>query len=139
MAFVEGHSMATPRLVEVTATLRAGDVRSLAEWYRDKLGFDLTMSWGEPAEYARVQRDGVELAMGRLDARFGPMSAYVIVTGVDALYAEFLARGVAMGREIGDQPYRMRDFDLFDPEGNRICFGEAIERIGHAAHAAPAV
>jgi catechol 2,3-dioxygenase-like lactoylglutathione lyase family enzyme len=132
--------MATPRLVEVTATLRAGDVMALAAWYRDKLGFAITMSWGEPAEYARVQRDGVELAIGRLDARFGPMSAYAIVTGIDALYAEFLARGVAMGREIGDQPYRMRDFDLFDPEGNRICFGEAMERAGQpAAHAAAVV
>ena len=130
--------MASPRLVEVTATLRAADVMALAEWYRDKLGFAITMSWGEPAEYARVQRDGVELAIGRLDGRFGPLSAYAIVNGVDALYAEFLARGVAIGREIGDQPYRMRDFDLFDPEGNRICFGEALERTGQAAAPAAA-
>jgi uncharacterized glyoxalase superfamily protein PhnB len=118
--------MAAPRLIEATATLRASDVMALAEWYRDKLGFAITMSWGEPAEYARMQRDAVELAIGRLGERFGPSSVYAIVSGVDALYAEFVARGVAMGREVGDQPYRMRDFDLFDPEGNRICFGEAI-------------
>jgi hypothetical protein len=43
-----------------------------------------------------------------------------------------LWRGVKMGREIGDAPYRMRDFDLLDPEGNRICFGEAIERVDGA-------
>jgi hypothetical protein len=110
--------------------LRATDVTGLAEWYRDKLGFAITMSWGEPAEYARVQRDTVELSIGRLGEQFGPSSVYAIVTGVDALHAEFLSRGVTMGREISDAPYRMRDFDLFDPEGNRICFGEAIERIG---------
>jgi hypothetical protein len=38
-----------------------------------------------------------------------------------------------MGREVGDQPYRMRDFDLFDPEGNRVCFGEALERVSGPA------
>ncbi|HKF47439.1 MAG TPA: hypothetical protein VKB38_08785 [Terracidiphilus sp.] len=51
--------------------------------------------------------------------------------GVDALYAEFIEREVAISREIGDQPYRMSDFDLFDPEGNRVCFGEASERVGN--------
>lgn len=117
------------KLIEATATLRAGDVTALAEWYRDKLGFAIRMSWGEPAEYARVERDGVELGMGRLGEQFGPSAIYAIVSGVDALYAEFMARGVAMARAIGDQPYRMRDFDLFDPEGNRLCFGEAIEQV----------
>jgi catechol 2,3-dioxygenase-like lactoylglutathione lyase family enzyme len=125
--------MVAPRLIEATATLRASDVTALAEWYRDKLGFAIAMSWGEPAEYARVQRDGVELAIGRLGELFGPSSVYAIVSGVDELYAEFVARGVAIAREIGDQPYRMRDFDLFDPEGNRICFGEAIERVGETS------
>ena len=132
--------MTAPRLVEATATLRARDVMALAEWYRDKLGFSIQMSWGEPADYARVHRDAVELGIGRLDARFGPAAVYAIVTGVDGLYAEFLERGVAISREIGDQPYRMRDFDLFDPEGNRICFGEALERVGErAGRAASAV
>src|SRR5579862_5645486 len=95
------------RLIEATATLRAVDVTALAEWYRDKLGFTISMSWGEPAEYARVRRDAVELAIGRLGERFGPSSVYAIVSGVDALYAEFVARGVEMGRAISDAPYRM--------------------------------
>lgn len=124
--------MTAPKLIEATATLRADDVMALAEWYRDKLGFTIAMSWGEPAEYARVRRDGVELGIGRLGERFGPSAVYAIVMGVDALYAEFVERGARISREIGDQPYRMRDFDLFDPEGNRICFGEAMERIGAA-------
>lgn len=121
--------MTLTKLIEATATLRASDVTALAQWYREYLGFNVTMSWGESAEYARVQRDAVELAIGRLGSHFGPCSVYAIVTGVDALYAEFIARGVVISRDLGDQPYRMRDFDLFDPEGNRICFGEAIENV----------
>ena len=125
--------MTASKLIEATATLRASDVTGLAEWYRDKLGFAITMSWGEPAEYARVQRDSVELAIGSLGGEFGPSSTYTIVTGVDALYEEFLGRGVKMGREISNAPYRMRDFDLFDPEGNRICFGETLENFAAAS------
>lgn len=122
---------AVPRIVEVTATLRAANVIALAEWYRDSLGFQIQMAWGEPAQYARVRRDSAEFGIGLLDARFGPSSIYAIVHGVDALYAEFRTRNVRVDREPSDQPYRMRDFDLFDPEGNRICFGEAIEHIAN--------
>lgn len=112
--------MRAPRLIEATATLRAGDVSALAEWYCDKLGFTVSMRWGEPTEYARVQRDAVELGIGRLGDQFGPSSVYAIVSGVDALYAEFVSRGVPIARAISNAPYGMRDFDLFDAEGNRI-------------------
>lgn len=121
--------MEAPRLIEVTATLRAEDVSALAAWYRDALGFTIEMMWGEPATYARIRRGGVELAIGALGPKFGPASVYAIVTGVDALFAEFRARDVPMCTEPSDAEYRMRDFEVTDPEGNRITFGEAVERI----------
>ena len=119
----------TPRVIEVTATLRADDVAALAAWYRDALGFKIEFLWGEPATYCRVRRDGAELAIGLLGPKFGPASVYAIVRKVDALYAEFRAREVRVNREPEDAPYRMRDFEVIDPEGNRITFGEPIEHI----------
>ena len=125
----------SPRMIEVTATLRSDDVAALAAWYRDALGFEIQFVWGEPPTYARVRRDGVELAVGQLGPEFGPASVYAIISGVDALFAEFRAHDVRMRREPSDAPYRMRDFEVEDPEGNRITFGEAIERIaGRASH-----
>ena len=118
-----------PRLIEATATLRADDVAVLAAWYRDALGFEIRFLWGEPATYGRVQRNGVELGIGQLGPKFGPASIYAIVNGVDALYAEFRGRDVRMSGAPADAPYRMRDLEVTDPEGNRITFGEAIERI----------
>ena len=125
--------MASPRLIEVTPTLRADDVAALAAWYRDALGFEIQMLWGEPATYCRVRRDGAELAIGQLGPNFGPASVYAIVSGVDALYAELRGSGATISREPADAEYRMRDFEVTDPEGNRICFGEAVERIAGAA------
>jgi catechol 2,3-dioxygenase-like lactoylglutathione lyase family enzyme len=119
--------MESPRLLEVTATLRADDVGALAAWYRDALGFEIQMLWGEPATYSRVRRDAAELGIGQLGTKSGPASVYVILRGVDVLYAEFRSRDVRVSREPEDQPYRMRDFELVDPEGNRITFGEVIE------------
>ena len=50
--------------------------------------------------------------------------AYVQLRGVDALFAELTARGVATASDPADRPYGMRDFELVDPFGNRIAFGE---------------
>lgn len=113
----------------MTATLRADDVAALAAWYRDALGFKVESLWGEPPTYGRLRRDGAELAIGQLGPTFGPASVYAIVRGVDALYAEFREHDVRMRREPSDAEFRMRDFEVEDPEGNRITFGEAIERI----------
>ena len=44
-----------------------------------------------------------------------------------ALYEEFLSRGVTIARDICDQPYGCRDFDVEDCNGYRLCFGQDIE------------
>ena len=53
--------------------------------------------------------------------------AYVWVDNADALYAEFKSRGVTIAREICDQPYGCRDFDVADCNGYRLAFGHDTE------------
>lgn len=74
-----------------------------------------------------VGRDEIRLAIGPQDGEFGPGTAYIHVEGVDALYAEFVGRKVAIHRPLEVTEYRMKDFDLYDPDGNRLCFGETVE------------
>jgi hypothetical protein len=45
----------------------------------------------------------------------------------DGLYAEFKSKGVKITRDICDQPYGCRDFDVEDCNGYRLCFGQAME------------
>lgn len=116
-----------PRLLYTNPGLRARDVKTLAEWYRDALGFEIRLLWRDPPTYAMVGRDEIRLAIGPRDDEFGPGTAYIHVRGVDALYAEFLDRKVAIHRPLEVTDYRMKDFDLYDPEGNRLCFGETVE------------
>jgi uncharacterized glyoxalase superfamily protein PhnB len=48
----------------------------------------------------------------------------VFVTGVDALYQELKSKGARTMEEPADRPYGMRDFNIIDPDGNQLCFGE---------------
>lgn len=116
-----------PRLLYANPGLRARDVKALAAWYRDALGFEIRFLWQDPPTFAMVGRDAIRLAIGPADGAFGPGTAYVHVEGVDALYAEFVARKVAIHRPIEVTDYGMKDFDLYDPDGNRLCFGETME------------
>ncbi len=115
------------RLLKTIPALRADDIKILAEWYRDAMGFEILFLWGDPAEYAVIRRGPVEFGIARQDALFGPISTYTYVEGVDALHAELVGRGVSASRSPSVQPYGMKDFDVTDPSGNRICFGEATE------------
>jgi uncharacterized glyoxalase superfamily protein PhnB len=116
-----------PRFLYLNPTLRARDVQALAAWYRDALGFEIRLLWQEPPTYAMVGRDAIRLAIAPRDAEFGPAAAYLHVEGVDDLYREFAGRGVTIHRPLEVTDYRMKDFDLYDPDGNRLCFGETVE------------
>ncbi len=51
---------------------------------------------------------------------------YVQVKGVDAYYSELKGRNVHSSY-LDDRPYGMRDFEILDPSGNRLAFGEPRE------------
>lgn len=45
---------------------------------------------------------------------------------VDAVYAELKARGANAPKPPETWPYGMRDFDVFDPDGNQITYGMGV-------------
>lgn len=112
------------------------DVVATANFYRDKLGFHYERFWGDPPAFTIVVRNGVAIMLSQFEAR-GLMrpngsvvpggdawDAYIWVDEVDALVAEFAARGVRPARDLCDQEYGCRDFDILDCNGYRICFGQ---------------
>ena len=116
------------------------DVVATANYYRDKRGFGYERFWGDPPAFCMVWRNGVVIMLSQLE-RTGVMrpnrivdpegeawDAYVWVDAADALYSEFKARGVRIARDICDQHYGCRDFDVEDCNGYRLCFGQDLER-----------
>jgi uncharacterized glyoxalase superfamily protein PhnB len=102
------------------------DVLRSVEHYRDVLGFKTEFTYGQPAFYAGVERDGVVIhlrAASETERRPGQGAVNVFVTDVDALYEELKARGARTLNEPKDYAYGMRDFEINDIDGNQLCFG----------------
>jgi len=114
------------------------DVVASANYYRNKLGFGYDRFWGEPAAFCMVYRNGVVIMLSqpgdanvvnpnRLAEPEGEAwDAYIWIDDADALNAEFKSRGVTITRDVCDQPYGCRDFDVEDCNGYRLCFGQDI-------------
>jgi catechol 2,3-dioxygenase-like lactoylglutathione lyase family enzyme len=117
-----------PRFEAVTPRVPVGSVEEALTFYRDQLGFDLGWKWGAPITHANVCRDSISLDLISAPAgRGGTAMAYIQVRGVDAYYSELKGRGVGLG-DLADRDYGMRDFEVVDPNGNRLAFGEPTER-----------
>lgn len=123
----------------IAPCLIVDDVVATANYYRDQLGFHYERFWGQPPNFCMVERGGVTLMLSQLcpggrmrpnhtvDGNGDAWDAYVWVKNADALYAEFKGKGVKIARDICDQPYGCRDFDVEDCNGYRLCFGHNIE------------
>ena len=91
------------RLTRAMPVVFVSNVRTSAEFYRDKLGFSIDFLHGDPAFYAAVSRDGAcihlrfvhqpALVMG-LREEEQLLSAFVAVTNVKGLFTEYQKRNV---------------------------------------------
>ncbi|MEL7002164.1 MAG: glyoxalase superfamily protein [Bacteroidota bacterium] len=104
------------------------DVKGTAEYYRDKLGFQITFEWEDPPSYI-VTKNGetVSIHFVKRDDDFKPSSRhcslYIFVHDVDKLYKEYVKAGVNITNPISTHDYGMRDFDIIDPNGFILTFG----------------
>ena len=115
------------------------DVVATANYYRDKLGFRYERFWGNPPCFCMVWRSGIVIMLAQLertgvmrpnrfvDPEGGAWDAYVWIDDADALHDEFKSKGVKITRDLCDQPYGCRDFDVEDCNGYRLCFGHDLE------------
>lgn len=115
-------------LLTAVPVLAVDDLDESIRYYEDRLGFELTWSWGDPPAVASVTRDEVELNLARRgdNGSRGASSVYVRLTEVDEYYEECRRNRAVIVRPPADQPYGMRDFAVADPSGNKLEFGEAI-------------
>jgi predicted enzyme related to lactoylglutathione lyase len=115
------------------------DVVATANDYRDKLGFSYDRFWNEPPSFCMVKRSGIIIMLAQLDTtgvmrpnhvvdpEGGAWDAYIWIDDADALWAELRSRGAKIVRDVCDQPYRCRDFEVEDRNGYRLCFGQVLE------------
>jgi len=115
-----------PMMVGSATVFVVADIAKSTSHYRDVLGFTVTFEYGTPTFYVCLCRDEVALhllAAGQTSRLPGNGGICVFVRDVDAVHAELAARGAGIGKPPQDHDYGMRDFDVTDPDGNKLTFG----------------
>jgi uncharacterized protein YndB with AHSA1/START domain/catechol 2,3-dioxygenase-like lactoylglutathione lyase family enzyme len=115
------------RLEEIQPVLGSRDVAASIAFYVNRLGFALVFHAAAHPAYAVLRRDDVELHVQWNDAANqggGDRPMYrVLVSGIDALHAEFAAAGVFhAGTALRDTPWGTREFAFYDPDRNGLTF-----------------
>ena len=112
------------------------DLPATLAFYRDKLGFECLGTWLEPPVYAIVGRDEHRIHFRLVDTltphpnnKYADelLDAYVSIRDVDALYAEYAARGVEFTRPLRDTPWHSREFVVKDCDGRLLAFGAGAD------------
>jgi catechol 2,3-dioxygenase-like lactoylglutathione lyase family enzyme len=112
--------------------LAVPDLERSAAYYRDILGFQVR--WEEASDWRLVERDRVRVMLGHCprDMRASELGShnwfgYLDVDDVDALHAEFAARG-AICSAPKDTPYGMREIVVTTIDGHRLVCGQPAKR-----------
>lgn len=110
----------------VTPLIPAGGDLSVAiAFYENQLGFTTTY---QDEGMAIVNRDQSSLMLIKNDDRHWAenTSLRIAIVGVEALYADYQARGFEGLRSLGVKPWGTKEFAVIDPTGVCLAFYERI-------------
>ena len=129
------------RFTSVTPNLVVKDVARSTAFYRDLLGFTITMNVpdAEPFVFVGLERDGVPVFLNDKTAASktirrwrqyrlaAPATMFFVMTGIDELHAAVAPKANVV-MTLRNQFYGMREFAITDPDGHLITFAERIEQ-----------
>jgi glyoxalase/bleomycin resistance protein/dioxygenase superfamily protein len=104
------------------------------EFFREKLGFTVGFSYGQPPYYAQVGRDAarlnlrcverpvIESAVRDREERLSVSMTVATADEIKLLFLEFQSAGVAFHQTLKKQPWGAKNFVVKDPDGNLLLF-----------------
>jgi catechol 2,3-dioxygenase-like lactoylglutathione lyase family enzyme len=111
------------------------DVVRAAEYYRDKLGFEIGPYFLDPPAFVIVQRDTIAIMLSLMEGSHGgsntrwkgeSFDAYVWVESADAVHEQLEARHAVVVSPPELKSYGMKELDVRDADGYVIRFGEDV-------------
>lgn len=112
-------------VLSVTNSSNAEDYYCRVLGFEKKFAYRPDPSRSDPC-YLGVARDGVVLHLHSFKPeRAGMTDAFLFVDSVDALYAEFMARGATSHMSPTNQTWGGREIGIRDPDGNVLVFGQS--------------
>ena len=118
-------------LSHVAPVLPVVDLQTSISFYVDMLGFELKFSYGDPAYYAVLKRDedvGIHLTTRTDDGKPSNKhnALYIFCHDVEHVFDEFTKNDVQIHSPLQTWDYGMKEFDIKDPDGYIICFGQGV-------------
>jgi uncharacterized glyoxalase superfamily protein PhnB len=104
--------------------LPVDDLAAAIDFYVQKLGFVEAFRWGDPPTTAGVDLGKVQVMLQKGPP--APATVYFVVDDIDALHAHQAARGVAIAAPPADKPWGLREYELRDPYGHTLRFGQHV-------------
>ena len=115
-----------------TYVLVVQDLQVSLRFYRDVLGFAIREIDGDG--WRVFERDACQIMAGHCPdsipaCELGDHSyfAYLVVDNADEYYAEVVANGVELIKDLRSEPWGMREFGLRTNDGHRIMVGQDLE------------
>jgi len=123
-----------PHALATTPVLVVADLQRSIAFYT-KLGFVEPAMWGEPPCFAMMNRDELDLMLSlaedpshvRPNGPHGVWDLYIKVEDLDAELTALTDLAVPIDHPIQSTEYDMRELEVVDPDGYRICFGANME------------
>ena len=115
------------------------DIQTSCHFYRDKLGFDVALLYGEPPFFCQVRRNGAKLNLRHVSApvidherrdKEDLLSAVVALDDAKPLFLEYQIADVTFHQSLRTEPWGARTFIVRDPDGNLVlCRLRALSRL----------
>jgi catechol 2,3-dioxygenase-like lactoylglutathione lyase family enzyme len=111
------------------------DVVRAAQYYRDRLGFEIGPYFLDPPVFVIVRRDGVAIMLSLMEGARGgsntkwkgeSFDAYIWVENADAVHEQLKARHADLVGAPQLKSYGMKELDVRDADGYVIRFGEDV-------------
>ncbi|QCK16589.1 glyoxalase superfamily protein [Mangrovivirga cuniculi] len=99
-------------------------------FYTDKLNFNIEFTWENPVSYAILSAgDNINIHLSLREGQTKEIPSpvlYIFISNIDNFYNELKEKKLHFHNPLGNRDYKMRDFDVVDPDQNIITFGEGI-------------
>ena len=109
------------------------NTEAAAAFYRDKLGFNIEFTLGEPPVFAAVIRNGIAIYLKQVGQREPSRTfkaegqhydVFIFTDDVEALHREYADNGVIFLEALENTDYGTREFLIEDIDGYLIRFGQ---------------